>query len=45
MILTPRFAAVVRDQKHNPTLPQAALDRLGEAYGNLAKRRWGRRFD
>ena len=44
MWLTPRFNALVREQKENPTLPMEALERLQQAYGGQqAKRRWGRR--
>jgi len=45
MWLTPRFNAMVRGQKENPTLPLEALERLQEAYGGEKKpqRRWGRR--
>ena len=45
MWLTPRFNAMVRGQKENPTLPMEALERLQQAYGEQKKpqRRWGRR--
>ncbi|HXC17000.1 MAG TPA: protein kinase [Holophagaceae bacterium] len=44
MWLTPRFNALVRGQKQNPTLPDEALERLQQAYGGQKKpqRRWAR---
>ena len=46
LLLTPRFSALLREQKRNPTLPDGALESLKEAYGgevNKVQRRWKRR--
>ena len=45
LLFTPRFGTLLREQKRNPTLPQAALDRLSQAYGAEHPRRWGRRLN
>jgi hypothetical protein len=44
LLFTPRFSAMLREQKRNPTLPQEARDRLAQAYG-AENRRWGRRVN
>ncbi|HTL97727.1 MAG TPA: serine/threonine-protein kinase [Holophagaceae bacterium] len=45
LLFTPRFSAMLREQKRNATLPQDARDRLSQAYGAENPRRWGRRVN
>ena len=45
LLFTPRFSAMLQQQKRESTLPEEALARLKEAYGDREpRRRWGRRL-